>query len=269
MLSVSSPWKGFLGWLLIALSLAAPAGAMVHPRLLDWQARLSRMLPRPVRTQVATVADGLPVTATPEDLRQALDPIAPTLPRDPLELFAGIRILQRREEVLGRFEERLALLERSLESLDLYRREVNQALRLAPQGPAGPDLEAPREGLPAPELRPDAIHVLRWLPSPGPGVPRERLRLLREAALEDTRRIRALEARTLQARDAFLEGTLNWRRHLRLLAGHLDPATGLAFPSSAAPQHPPQIEIIPPPPPLDLPEFREAPPPEPNLGEGI
>ncbi len=260
MSSRSPAWKGLLTGLVLLLALVAPAKAVVHPRLLDWQARLSRMLPGPTRTEAMSVADGLAVVSTPEDLRRTLVPVAPTLPRQALELYAGIRVLQRREEVLIRFEERATRLRESLDILDRYRREIHQALRLAPRGPAGPPLEAPGEGLPTPEVRRDGVHVLRFLPSPSPGIPRNRLRLFLQAAEEDTRQVHSQDARTQQARGEFLEGTLRWRRHLRQLADLLDPATGLPFPVQDKPQHPPLIKQIPPPPPLDLPEFQEAEP---------
>jgi len=260
MFSCSPAWKGLLTWLLLVLALVAPAKAVVHPRMLDWQARLSRMIPGPARTEALSVADGLAVTSTPEDLQQALIPVAPTLPREALELFAGIRVLQRREEVLVRFEERLARLKESLDLLDRYRREIHQALRLAPRGPAGPALEPPGGGLPTPEVRLDGVHAMRFLPSPTPQTPRNRLRLVLQAAQEDTRQVQGQQARTIRAREDFLAGTMHWRRHLRHLAEILDPASGLPFPEQDKPEHPPLIEQIPPPPPLDLPEFRETEP---------
>lgn len=258
MSSCSHARKGLLAWLVLLLALVAPAHGVVHPRMLDWQARLSRMIPGSARNEAGRVADRLPVTSAPEDLRNALVSVAPTLPRHALELYAGIRMLQRREAVLVRFGGRLTLLRKSLDLLDRYRREIHQAMRLAPRGLAGPALESPGEGLPTPEVHPDGVHVLRLLPSPRPGTPRSRLRLFLQAAEEDTRRVQSQNAQTLQARDDFLEGTLRWHRHLRQLADLLDPATGLPFPPQVQPQHPPWIEQIPPPPPLDLPEFQES-----------
>ena len=252
--------KELLAWLVFLLALVAPAHGVVHPRMLDWQARLSRMIPESARIEAARVADGLTVTSAPQDLRQALLSVAPTLPRQALELYAGIRVLQRREEVLLRFGERLKLLEESLDLLDRYRREIHQTMRLAPRGPVGPALEFPGEGLPTPEVHPDGVHVLRFLPSPRPGTPRSSLRLFLQAAEEDTHQLQSQNTRTLQARDEFLEGTLLWRQHLYRLANLLDPATGLPFPSQSQPQNPPWVEQIPPPPPLDLPEFQESEP---------
>ncbi len=245
--------------LLLLVVLGAPALAVIHPRLLDWQARLGRMLPQEARTRASEVSDGLPATATPQDLRQALEGVAPSLPRPPLELFAGIRLLHRREEILQRFDQRLDLYDRAQGLLHRYCRDAHEALRLAPPGPAGPPAPAPREGLIQPQASEEGIRVLRDLPTLQPEMARARVRLLLLAAEQDLQEVGRRRAEACQARQAFLESTLVWRRHLRQLADGLDPFTGLPYPPrEELPGYiPPLIEQIPPPPPLDLPEFRE------------
>lgn len=255
-----------LAALLVMGLLAAPAGARVQPRLLDWQARLSRLIPRRVQVRVAEVADRLPVTATPGDLQEALVALrgapsgfGPGLPPEPLELFGGIRLLLRRDQTLERYDQRVALYDASLRLLAAYRREVNEALRLAPPGPPGPALPGVEEGLPAPEVRPEGVHVLRLLPAPRPGTSRERLRLYLGAADQDTAALAPRREEADRGRAAFRETTLAWRWHLRHLGDRLDPLSGMpAHPvESGTPGAEPPVEQIPPPPPLDLPELRE------------
>ena len=254
--------QALLGWLLW-LTLAGPAGAVVEPRMLDWQARLSRMLPEGVRAGLVRVVEELPVTATLQDLRQAVQPVAPDLPPEPLELFAGIRQLLRQENTLQRFDERVALYGKSLELLRSYRQQVHEALRLAPEGPAGPPLPPPQEGLPRPEALPDGVRTLRLLPAPRPATPRARLRLCLQAAEQDEQVLRERFDLAARAREAFHDNAQAWRRYLNDLAGALDPATGhRLLPEEAGPPCAcPLVEQIPPPPPLDLPELGVPPSP--------
>lgn len=250
--------------LVIALSLlflAAPVGATIHPRLLDWQARLSRMLPEGARLQAAQASDNLPATATPTELQQALQEVAPGLPRAPVELYSGLRLLQRREAILVGFARHLAVHDRARALLVDYCRQTHEALRLAPPGPAGPALPEPRANLPEPRVSREGLEVLRELPAPRPSTPRARLRRLLQAAEEDLREVTRRRAAADEAREIFLRATLVWRRHLRRLAESLDSATGLPCPSRVGAPGcvPPLVEQIPPPPPLDLPELREDP----------
>lgn len=248
--------------LLLALFLAqaGPASALIQPRLLDWQARLSRLLPERVRVRAARASDALPLTAMPEDLRQVLSGLSPGIPPEPVELFAGIRLLLRRDETLVRFDERVDLYDESLRLLREYRQDVNEALRLAPGGPAGPPLPPAQEGLPKPETRPEGVHALRLLPHPRPTTPRARLRLFLEAAGQDVAALQQRRDEADQARAVFRDSTMAWRWHLRRLADSLDPQTGAPAPpvESVTTCADPPVEQIPPPPPLDLPELPDV-----------
>lgn len=242
-----------LACMLLAV-LSAPASALIQPRLLDWQARLSRLLPEHARTRALAVAEAVPVTAMPPDLNAALQGVAPGVAPEPVELYAGIRFLQRRDEVLARYAARVALWEESLRILDDYERSLNDAIRLAPDGPPGPPLPAPSQGLPEPQVRPDGVHVLRLLPYPTPTTTRARLRKLVEAAEQDQAVVAAEGERVRQGRQGFEETTLAWRWYLKGLGDRLDPVTGepglpvLSLPACAQPT----VETIPPPPPMDL-----------------
>jgi len=264
MRQANPPVRKALLTVLTVLLLATPALGVIHPRLLDWQARLSRMLPEGARLQAARASDDLPVTATPAELQQALGEVAPGLPRVPLELFSGLRLLQRREATLVGFDERLQLYARSHDLLTRYCRDTHEALRLAPPGPdgsAGAPLAEPEAGRFEPQTSPQGLVVLRELPAPHPGLPRARLRRLRLAATQDLQEVARRRVATEKARAVFLDSTLVWRRHLYRLAESLSPTSGLPCPTQEAlPEGAwPLVEQVPPPPPLDLPELREDP----------
>lgn len=258
-----------LALLFMVVLTAGPASALIQPRLLDWQARLSRLLPERARTRALAVAERVPVTAMPADLQAALSGVAPGVAPEPVELYAGIRVLQRRDEVLARYEARVGLLEESLRILQDYERSLHDAIRVAPDGPPGPPLPPAAEGLPEPQLRPEGVYVFRLLPYPTPATSRARLRQLLAASEEDQARVDAQGDRAREGREEFAETTLAWRWHLLSLSNRLDPVTGepglpvMSLPACAEPT----VEQIPPPPPMDLPplpDTQEVDPTEPD-----
>lgn len=209
----------------VLLAAAGPALAYVAPQVLAERSRVGRLLPEEIRRAAQEVAEAASITDAPPALRAALETALPGAPPGSeavLELYAGAWVLRRRDEVLGRYDERIALLERAGEALRGYLGLVHYHLRTgAREGDPGPALPPPAEGLAQVESEADTLTVLRTLERPRAGTPRARLRRLRDAAAAD---LEEVERRLRQARDArssYREANLAWGYHLDSLAAEV------------------------------------------------
>lgn len=80
-----------------ALLVSTPAGAIVQPRVYDWNLRLTKALPDEIRQEVESYAQELKQTATSETIKQRAQDIPCTFDRAPVELFLGIKVLLARD----------------------------------------------------------------------------------------------------------------------------------------------------------------------------
>ncbi|MBI3924442.1 MAG: hypothetical protein HY319_02775 [Armatimonadetes bacterium] len=196
------------------LGLALPARAQLPPEALRQRARASRAMPESLRGQAAEVARSLSPSAEPEELTARLFVRFGPEVALPTALYAAVEHAEMRERLVDEFARRIHVLEDSDEIFHDYLQEVNEFLRVAPSGPAGPPLPELDDFPPRIEKTPEKIHVLRDLPRPTPATPAARLRLFREAALADLDRVEATLERARAAQETYQEQQVRWMRHL-------------------------------------------------------
>ena len=92
--------RTMIAWLLFGLC-CAPAQAIIQPRLYDWQARLTRLLPVSIKDKAVNLSEELfEESANFELLHNKVLQLNASIPHEPIELFIGIKLLIKNDAVL-------------------------------------------------------------------------------------------------------------------------------------------------------------------------
>lgn len=196
---------------MLVLALAAPA--YVAPRVLFQRTRASKALTDAQRERAHEQAKSLARTTTPEELARLLSgaPLA-------YRLYTAVAHVELREKVIDGYETRVDLLDRAHSLLDDYLEDVNQALKVNFDGDPGPPLPEPSPGPPEIVETPTTLRVMRVLELPTAATTRERLRMLALAASADRDAIQAMQDKTDDAEETYLDVHRSWGAYLDDLA---------------------------------------------------
>ncbi len=251
--------RTIIAWLLLGLC-CAPAQAIIQPRLYDWQARLTRLIPVSVRDKAIILSEELfEESATLELLHDKVIQLNAAIPHEPIELFIGIKLLIKNDAVLNNEKAKEAEYDKALNLLKKYKHNLKRHLYAAPYGPdtSSSELKAPQrfQGYSLEDER--GIFVLRLLPAPSPKHSKATLHSLIAACSEDEEAMKKYKQDFDAQLADFKENNRNLRRYINDLSEQLSPVTGLPLPKSPNDNDNNEIEQIPPPPPIDLQPIKE------------
>ncbi len=204
--------------LALLIVMAVPALSRIDPDLLLYRSRASRLLDSTTREALEALVQEGP--ETPEALSKLIATrFSRSAEHDLLVLYAGVALVEHRNEIAVEFERRIETLKLAQELLEDYAEEVDRSIRSASYG--GEALKLPESGsFPCQAVKTaEGIEILRPLPKPQRGLGRSGLNILRDAARHDLIRVkeRLLKASRAQANYHF--NTSDWLDHLRQVAG--------------------------------------------------
>lgn len=237
--------------LILLLSFLTPAQAIVQARVWDWLARLNRLIPAPELRLCQENIDSLPLTANLEEMRSLLNTLDLKLPEEPVELYATIRLLLRKDKELTLLSSTLEANQKGQKLLHNYKEELarNYATLNSNSGGsslliANPDFELIKS-----TDTDQYIEVLRPLPKFNQSWKKEDAKLCLEAAQTDLNYLHDQEQQLKDKIKQLAANTKPFRQHVRTLSNQLDPATGM--PKQEKNNEFPNLIL--PPPPVDLP----------------
>ncbi|HBM96275.1 TPA: hypothetical protein DD394_01810 [bacterium UBP9_UBA11836] len=241
--------------IILVLSFLTPAQAIVQARVWDWLARLNRLIPAPELRLCQENVDSLPLTANLEEMRSLLNTLDLKLPEEPIELYATIRLLLRKDKELTLLSDNLEANQEGQKLLHNYKEELASNYATLDSNSndsslliAVPDFEVVKN------VNTDQyIEVLRPLPRFNQSWKKADAKLCLEAAQSD---LEYLHDQEQQLKDKIKQLAANakpFRQHVRTLSNQLDPATGL--PKREKNNEFPNLIL--PPPPVDLPVLQK------------
>lgn len=252
---IKSKWNiNFLvHWALVSvliLNFLTPAQAIVQARVWDWLARLNRLIPAPELRLCQESLDSLPLMANLEDMRLLLKDLDLKLPEEPVELYATIRLLLRKDKKLTFLTDTLGTNQKGQKLLHNYKEELARTYKMLDSSHSESSLTITS---PSFELIKSAdtdryVEVLRPLPKFKPGWKKEDVKLCLDAAQADLEYLQNQEQKLKSEIKQLAANTKPFRQHVRSLSNQLDPRTGL--PKQEQTNFFPNL--ISPPPPIDL-----------------
>lgn len=171
-----------------------PTYGLLHPQAIEWLARLNRLLPATCRTQCEEYANSLPLDAGIEEVKNGPMKIkASEFPEETLELYIGLKLLQRKEALYKVNEQNLLINKRAQEILQKYRNDLKKRLR-----------RATNKKEPKPQVLPErhqvttnendlGVDVLRFLPNLQPSWGERTIKFYLKAAEEDLQLLKERE----------------------------------------------------------------------------
>ena len=240
--------------------LLAPVQAIVQPRLYDWQARLTRLIPASIREQAIKLSEELfEESADTELLHARVMQLNAAIPYEPIELFIGIKLLIKNDALLNNEKAKEAEYDKAIALLKQYKHNLKRLLYTAPYGPdtSSEELKSPQvfQGKSHEDER--GIFVLRLLPAPSSRHSKATLHSFIAAASDDEEAMKKYKQDFNAQLLAFKDNNKNLRRYINDLSERLSPITGLPLPESPKNFDNNEIEQIPPPPPFDLQPIKE------------
>lgn len=241
-------------FLILTFSLLTPAQAIVQARVWDWLARLNRLIPAPELRLCQENMDSLPLTANLEEMRSLLTKLDLGLPEEPVELYATIRLLLRKDKELTLLNNNLEANQNGQKLLHNYKEELARSYKTLDSNPNGSSLliAAPSFEMVKSTDTDRYIEVLRPLPKLDESWKKEDAKLCLDAAQSD---LDYLYSQEQQLKDEIKQLEANakpFRQHVRTLSNQLDPATGLPkqeksneFPNLILPPPPVDLQILP------------------------
>ncbi|MCR5663234.1 MAG: hypothetical protein K6G50_14080 [bacterium] len=251
--------RTIIAWLLLGLC-CVPAQAIVQPRLYDWQARLTRLLPVSIKDKAVNLSEELfEESANIELLHNKVLQLNAPIPHEPIELFIGIKLLIKNDAVLNNEKAKEAEYDKALDLLKKYKHNLKRHLYSAPYGPdtSSAELKAPQRFQGHSQEDERGIFVLRLLPAPSPSHSKATLHSFIAACSEDEEAMKKYKQDFNAQLVVFKENNRNLRRYINDLSEQLSPVTGLPLPKSPKNLDNDKIEQIPPPPPIDLQPIKE------------
>lgn len=246
-------WKLIAAAVVVAMMLVSlPSQALVHPRLYDWQVRLSRLLPAEMLARGRIIADNLESDDALATLQAQLAEVRPNIAPEALELYTGIRFLIRQDGYSERYSTRANQCQQAEELLEKYQRLIQRHLKAAPPGQDLAELEPSKSQVGLCQSTPKGIYVLRWLPMPAAGNSKGYLHSCFEAAAHDLSIVRAGQAENKRRHEQYHQTSTALRQRLAYLCSIIDPRTGLLCKQSTSFSPCTTVEQLPPPPPLEF-----------------
>ena len=241
-------------FLVLFFSLLTPTQAIVQARVWDWLARLNRLIPAPELRLCQENMDSLPLTADLEEMRSLLKKLDLGLPEEPVELYATIRLLLRKDKELTLLKDNLEANQNGQKLLHKYKEELARNYKTLDSSPNGSSLLIVDPNFEMVKST-DAdlyIEVLRPLPKLDKSWKKEDAKLCLDAAQSD---LEYLYSQEQQLKDEIKQLAANakpFRQHIRILSDQLDPATGLPkqeksneFPNLILPPPPVDLQVLP------------------------
>ncbi len=240
--------------------LLLPAQAIVQPRLYDWQARLTRLIPASIREKALMLTEELfEESADINLLHNKVIQLNVTIPNEPIELFIGIKLLIKNDAFLNIETAKEAEYDKALVLLNKYKHNLKRHLYSAPYGPdtSQAELKSPGKFPGQPYENEQGLTVIRLLPAPAATHSKATLHSFIAAATEDEEAMKKYKQDFNAKLVAFKENNRELRRYINDLSEKLSPITGLPLPESTKNFDNTEIEQIPPPPPFDLQPIKE------------
>ena len=241
-------------YLILSFSLLTPAQAIVQARVWDWLARLNRLIPAPELRLCQENMDSLPLTADLEEMRSLLKKLDLGLPEEPIELYATIRLLLRKDKELTLLNSNLEANQKGQKLLHNYKEELARTYKTLESNPNGSSLLIAEPSFEIIKST-DAdlyIEVLRPLPKLDKSWKKEDAKLCLDAAQSDLEYLYSQEQQLKNKIKQLAANTKPFRQHVRTLSNQLDPATGLLkqeksneFPNLILPPPPVDLQMLP------------------------
>ncbi|MGM9991839.1 MAG: hypothetical protein ACI376_03180 [Candidatus Bruticola sp.] len=214
-----------IGALLIGLT--APAQAIVQARVWDWLARLNRLIPEAELKICQSELDNLPLETDLEGVRSRLNSLNLGLPKEPVELYASIYMLIRKDRILTLMKSKLEQNQQAQRLLHQYKKEIARGLKVLPNG------QSSSLTLPEPDYTSiksadteQCVTVLRILPKISNNWTKADAHLCLQAANDDLAYLRESAAEENKQISILASNTKAFRCHVRRLSSQLDPNTG-------------------------------------------
>lgn len=244
-------------WALIfvlLLSLWTPAQAIVQARVWDWLARLNRLIPEPELRLCQENLDSLPLNANLEEMRQLLHKLDLGLPEEPIELYATIHLLLRKDKELTFLTNSLETNQKGQKLLHNYREDIARSSKTigSSSNSSSLTIEEPNFDLVKATDTDLYIEVLRPLPKFNQNWKKEDAKLCLDAAQADLDYLQNQEKRLKDELKQLSANAKPFRQHVRNLSNTLSPSTGLPkqeldneFPNLILPPPPVDLQVLP------------------------
>ncbi len=247
-------WSKWVLALILGLSFLTPAQAIVQARVWDWLARLNRLIPAPELSLCRENIDNLPLKANLEEMRSCLKKLDLGLPQEPVELYATIRLLLRKDKELTFLAHNLETNQKGQKLLHSYKEELARNYKVLNSRPQRASLliADPHFELIKNTDTDKYIEVLRPLPKLNTNLNKEEAQLCLEAAQSDLDYLSNQEQKLKEQIKELAANASPFRQHVRALSNKLDPASGLPkrnksneFPNLISPPPPVDLQVLP------------------------
>ena len=237
----------------LILSLYSPSQAIVQARVWDWLARLNRLIPAAELKLCRENLDSLPLTANLEEMRQLLRQLDLGLPEEPVELYATIHLLLRKDKELTSLANNLETNQKAQKLLHSYRENITRNYK-AMNSSNGSSLTIadPNFDLVRATDTDLYIEVLRPLPKFDQSWKKQDAKLCLDAAQADLDYLQNQEQQLKNELKQLSANAKPFRQHVRTLSGQLSPTTGLPkqeqnneFPNLILPPPPVDLQVLP------------------------
>ncbi|MGM9998868.1 MAG: hypothetical protein ACI38Q_05700 [Candidatus Bruticola sp.] len=211
----------------LLLSLTTQAQSIVQARVWDWLARLNRLIPETELKLCQSELNSLPLEASLEEVTLLLSSLNLELPKEPVELYASIHMLLRKDRALTLLKNKLEQNEQAQQLLHKYKREIARHRNTLPQTyHSSLKLSEPNYSAIKSADTEYYIYVLRPLPKLTNSWSKADASLCLQAAEDDLIYLRKTADQDKEKLSSLSNNAKPFRRHVRRLSSQLDPNTG-------------------------------------------
>lgn len=245
--------------ILALCALTQPVRSEIQAKAYDWQARLSRVIPKRELGMCLQTAEACR-SGSVEEMCAEIEAMDTRLPREPLRLYTAIKILIRRDAEITVLKNELQAVRKGRELLGGYLSSLKRTRRLkGMKDNHALQLSERLRTAPLNEITPEGTDVLRFLPAPQKTWSDADARKFYKAADSDLKLLEAREEILKSELKDSEESCSPWRRFVDKTGRSLNPETCLPK-RVDNPADKPLQELVYPAPPFDLKPLQPAAP---------